>query len=579
LDESQRLGMQQTAMAGLRVRHRSFTPRPALAPVHRKERRMSSSEYTYQSPVDPLTPVEQLAGWFTVATIHVAVGLVLGLVAVHALRGWHLRWTWAAAGLIVVALTRAALGDGTAFTLGAAALCATVRGRRWHREDIETGADMADVAAARIGPLDLARRLVRGIELRRGAIASDGWFRDGRLILGCERDGRAVTIPLGGENGGTHTLVVGATRSGKTVTMTWMAGRAIERAIGAIVLDPKGDCDLRRELRDVARRVGRPFLEWTPRGPSVYNPYARGSETEIADKVLAGERFTEPHYLRQAQRYLGHEVRVLRKAGLEVSLRALVHHLDPSRLERLARSLPESEARAAHDYLDSLTPRQQSDLAGVRDRLAIMAESDIGDLLDPRTPDLERVDLLQAAKSGAVVYFNLEADRRPLLAQMLGAAIVQDLQAMVAALQARPAPTLVMIDEFSAIVPERVVGLFARAGGAGVSLVLGTQELADLRVPGREALLEQIMGNLSVLIAHRQVVSASAELIAGVTEARGVWRTSRHGDGKLTRTRGFEHALRAEQVMSLPRAWAAVVGLADGGRVSIARILSPRHDR
>ena len=81
--------------------------------------------------------------------------------------------------------------------------------------------------------------------------------------------------------------------------------------------------------------------------------------------------------------------------------------------------------------------------------------------------------------------------------------------------------------------------------------MLGTQELSDLRVPGRERLLEQVMGNLSVLIAHRQVVPASAELIASMTETRGVWRTSRHSDGKLTRTRELEDALRAEQIMSL----------------------------
>jgi type IV secretory pathway TraG/TraD family ATPase VirD4 len=251
-----------------------------------------------------------------------------------------------------------------------------------------------------------------------------------------------------------------------------------------------------------------------------------------------------------------------------------VQLLDPSRLEVLARTLPESAAQGVHDYLDSLTKRQQSDLAGVRDRLAIMAESDIGPWLDPRTEGVERLDLLEAVKAQAVVYFNLEADRRPLLAQMLGAAIVGDLQAMVAALQGRAVGTLVVIDEFSAIVPERVVGLFARAGGAGVSLMLGTQELADLRVPGRETLHDQVMGSLSTLIAHRQVVPASAELIASMTETRGVWRTSHHSDGGHTRTRVLEHVLRAEQVMSLPRGWAAVVGLSDGGCVSVTRMFS-----
>jgi hypothetical protein len=539
---------------------------------------MPSSEYDNEPVVNPLAPVEHLVRWATTTTMHLAIGLAIGLIAATVMRRRHLRWTWAAGALALVVLARRILGGDT-LIMGTAALCATVRGRRWHREDVETGADLAEIAAGRHGPLDALRSLARKAEMRWSAVDSECWWRGDRLTVGHERDGRAVTIPLGGVTGGTHTLVVGATRSGKTVTMTWMAAHAIEREMGAIVIDPKGDRDLRSELRRAALAHGRQYVEWSPRGSTIYNPYARGGETEIADKALAGERFTEPHYLRQAQRYLGHEVRVLRKAGIEVSLKALVEHLDTARLELLARSLPESQAAGVHAYLDSLTTRQLSDLAGVRDRLAIMAESDVGPWLDPQTPGASRLDLLQAATARAVVYFDLQADHRPLLAQMLGAAIVGDLQATVADLQGRRAPTFVMIDEFSAIAPERVVGLFARAGGAGMSLVLGTQELADMRVPGRETLLEQIVGNLSVLIAHRQVVPGSAELLAEMTETRGVWRTSRHGDGQFTRTRGLERALRAGQVMGLSQGWAAVIGLSDGGGVSIARMLSVEHRR
>jgi hypothetical protein len=559
---------------------------------------------------NPLEPIEQLAHWLTAAAVHGVLGILIGLIAVRLMHHRHLRWTWAAGTFGVDVIAAPVLGAGASWTLGIAALCAAIRGRRWHREEVRAGADLAELAANRRGPVDALRtlaqrtvpRLIAGWAPKspfagwvaqsmslvggkvgfRGAGGKD-WFRGDRLIVGEEKKGRLVTIPLGAPTGGTHTLVVGATRSGKTVTMTWAAVRAIEHGMGAIVVDPKGDRDLCRELRDAARAVGRQFIEWTPQGPSVYNPYARGSETEIADKVLAGERFTEPHYLRQAQRYLGHEVRTLRKAGLQVGLGALVEHLDPMRLEVLARSLSEPEARGVHDYLDSLTTRQQSDLSGVRDRLAIMAESDIGPWLDPRTKGVERLDLLEAVKGQAVVYFNMEADRRPLLAQMLGAAIVQDLQTMVAALQGRaggtPIGTLVVIDEFAAIVPERIVGLFGRAGGAGVSLMLGTQELADLRVPGRELLLEQVMGNLSSLIAHRQVVPASAELIASMTETRGVWRTSHRSDGGHTRTREHENVLRDEEIRSLPQGWAAVLGLADGGCVSITRMFSVEHHR
>ncbi len=297
---------------------------------------------------------------------------------------------------------------------------------------------------------------------RAGATAaSESWFRGDRLIVGREHDGRRGLDPARRCDGGTHTLVVGATGSGKTVTMTWMAARAIERGMGAIVVDPKGDRDLRRELRDVALAAGRRFIEWTPRGPSVYNPYARGSETEIADKALAGERFTEPHYLRQAQRYLGHEVRALRRRGSRSACRRS-WTTSTRRGWRCSReACPSPAAQGLHDYLDSLTTRQQSDLAGVRDRLAIMAESDIGTLARPANGGHASSSICsRPCRARAVVYFNLEADRRPLLAQMLGAAIVQDLQAMVAALQGRPVPTLVVIDEFSAIV--------ARAGGGSV---------------------------------------------------------------------------------------------------------------
>lgn len=538
---------------------------------------MSSSNSLPQPPVSPLAPLEELSHWLLGTTTHVVLGLAIGATSARLMRRVHLHWSWAAAGLAIVALGQPVLKGATS-ALGIAAVSAIGWGRRWHRDDLDAGTDLAEIASGRRSPLDLLRTLAHTVALRRReAMGADGWFRGEELIVGRDQGGRTVSIPFGGPGGGTHALLVGATGSGKTVTQTWMAVRAIERGMGVIVIDPKGDRGMREQVHLAARAAGRSFLEWTPHGPSVYNPYAHGSETEIADKALAGEPFSEPHYLRQAQRYLGHVVRALRKSGLEVSLQSIVSHLDPARLERLVRTLPESEARATHAYLDSLTTRQQSDLAGVRDRLAILAESDVGAWLDPQCGSGARFDLLDAARARAVVYFKLDSDSRPLLTQMLGAAIVQDLQTTVAALQGRPIPTLVVIDEFSAVAAGQVVGLFGRARSAGFSLVLSTQELADLRMPGRERLLEQVMGNLSVLIAHRQVVPDSTQLIASLAGSRGVWRTSRLGDGRSTRTRVREGVLGPDQLMSLARGWAAVIVLSGDGSSPIARIFSPKH--
>ena len=145
---------------------------------------MPSSEYKDEPAVNPLAPVEQFIHWLTTTTIHLAIGLAIGLIAATVMRGRHLRWTWAAGALVLVVLARRILGSG-ALTLGTAALCATVRGRRWHREDVETGADLADVAAGRNGPLDALRSLARKAEVRWSATGSES------LVARRSADGRS----------------------------------------------------------------------------------------------------------------------------------------------------------------------------------------------------------------------------------------------------------------------------------------------------------------------------------------------------------------------------------------------------
>jgi hypothetical protein len=478
------------------------------------------------------------------------------------MRRASLHWSWAAGALAGIALVHRPLA-GALGTLVVAALTATARGRRWHREDLEAGLDLADAARRRLRPLDAARLAI--VSRRAGR---------GRLTVGEDERGRPVSIPFDGRHGGAHTLVVGATGSGKTVSQSWIAAHAIAAGMAAVVLDPKGDGALRGTLQAAARGAGRRFLEWTPTGPASYNPLAHGEATEIADRLLAGERFSEPHYLRQAQRYLGHAVRALRLAGREPSLAGVVRALDPSCLELLARELPAAPAGEIHAYLDSLSPRQRADLGGVRDRLAIVVESDVGRWLDP-TAGGERLRLPAAVRERAVVYFDLRADSRPLLARMLGAAIVQDLLSTMAGLQRAPIPTLVAIDEFSAVAAERVAGLFGRGRSAGISLLLGAQELADLRPRGHEQLLDQILGNLTTLIAHRQAVPGSAELVSRLGGSRGAWRSTFGEDGRRTRRRASEPLLAPGAIAELPRGCAAVLVLGEARGARLAWMRAP----
>jgi type IV secretory pathway TraG/TraD family ATPase VirD4 len=143
----------------------------------------------------------------------------------------------------------------------------------------------------------------------------------------------------------------------------------------------------------------------------------------------------------------------------------------------------------------------------------------------------------------------------------------------------------VLIDEFSAVAPEQVSRLFGRARSAGISLILGTQELADLK-GAEEGLREQVLGNLEALIAHRQNVPESAELIAAMAGSKPMWITTQqtedgllgHGvSGKGTRRRGYEFEIHPNQIKRLPTGWAAVVTPGSGHRPAVARMHHPRE--
>ena len=118
-----------------------------------------------------------------------------------------------------------------------------------------------------------------------------------------------------------------------------------------------------------------------------------------------------------------------------------------------------------------------------------------------------------------------------------------------------------LVDEFSAVAPGVVVRLFGRGRSAGLSLVLGTQELADLRPPDNPTLADQVLGNITTLIAHRQVVPQSAETLAGVMGTCGAWThtektenwllaSTPSGEGTRTRTRAF--VVRPDTIKRLP---------------------------
>ena len=308
------------------------------------------------------------------------------------------------------------------------------------------------------------------------------------------------------------------------------------------MIDPKGDPALVEWLRAEADRQLLPFSCFSLDRPEhAWNPLASGSPSERADKLIATEEWTEPHYKRLYQRYLLNVLTALDQSARPSDLANVVELLNVDELTVLCRELDDEQlADRIGAYTADLGPNERRDLSGLRHRLALLAESEHGPMLRQHPEAIERVDLLAAISAGGVVCFSLNTSRYPETAKLLGAAVLQDLKAVVGQLEARPAvrrPAVVCVDEFAAFGQDHVLGLFQRARSAGLSLVVATQELADLRRVD-PAFQDQVLGNVATIVAHRQTVPESAELVAEIAGTREVWVRTFHTDDRWTRSRG-----------------------------------------
>jgi conjugal transfer pilus assembly protein TraD len=409
--------------------------------------------------------------------------------------------------------------------------------------------------------------------------------------LGTDPAGRSVSIP--DRALAAHGLILGATGAGKSTTLLSLLGTQIARGRPVVAIDLKGSPTFAQDLAAKAAAAGRPFKLWTIDGNSYWNPLASGNATELKDKLIATERFTEPHYQRAAERYVQLALQVMQEAAPErpITLAGVVSMLEPARLAAATRKLPRERAESVRAYVSNLTPDQISAVRGLASRLAILTESHTGRYLEAPPPGdwPQTVDVRQALESDEVVLFSLNSSSYGQLAGQLGTLAVQDLVTAAGnrlqtagARGVAPRQAIVAIDEFSALGSDNVIALLARGREAGVGVLLATQELADLDRAAR-GLRDQVLGNTSLKIAHRQDVPESATAVARLAGQVKAWDRSYHqqagalgGRVMRTTTRLVDRdAIDQEQIRSLRTGEALVIIKSPESSARITRVQPP----
>jgi type IV secretory pathway TraG/TraD family ATPase VirD4 len=370
-------------------------------------------------------------------------------------------------------------------------------------------------------------------------------IKDIQQDLNTPFDGLTLGVNSSGErviqtdtSAAAHTLVVGASGSGKTTTLMSKARDAVKRGQALIFVDLKGGNDIPQILHKFAKRYGREFKHWTiqpldvaykgpsPEGPACYDPLSRGDATRRKDLLIASRDWSEEFYKIEASNYLQllFHTMILNPKPEVSTLSDVVSLLSPqallSRAERaMEQNIEYSDILSGIESLNDprISQAKRNAIEGLRSQLEVILNSAAGRWLLVN-PNGNNINIKEAAHKGQVIVFSLDSSNYPELAALVANLIIQDLKTVSSELRDDPAssPTQIFIDEFSAIGSDNIIGLINKSRDAGLPVTLSTQALGDLRRVN-EAFLDQLLGIINSFIVHRANKDDDAIVYAGLT--------------------------------------------------------------
>lgn len=363
-------------------------------------------------------------------------------------------------------------------------------------------------------------------------------------IHGVELTEQDIRQPL--PHGEGHTLVLGTTGSGKTRLFDLLVTQAIFRGETVVIIDPKGDQELRDNARRACEVMGQPerFIMMHPSFPDdsicidpLYN-YTRPSEiaSRIASILSAESGFSDP-FVGFGWQTLNNLVNLtlvtnnrptllsltrLLKTGFETLLQqAIVKHAERSGFPDwesrykgyMDRAKPTKRSTTAHavlfynevaelypnDAIDSAIAMYEHDeahfgkmIASLMPIMSMMTAEPYDKLLSPDTEEdhqeteRESYTFQNIIAQKKVLYIGADSMVDPILASAVSSMLVADMTAVAGDIYNFAGDDKntvnLFIDEAEAVVNDPVISLLNKGRGARFRLVVATQTIADFIV-------------------------------------------------------------------------------------------------
>jgi len=296
-------------------------------------------------------------------------------------------------------------------------------------------------------------------------------------------------------------FIVGATRSGKTISLKSLYLQKIREKKATIVIDGKPDFSKIKEYIEYCKANNVKFYGFGCANELAFDFLNNGTPTEIKDKIINLKdeaSWDSDYYKTQAEVYLQTAIEVLKSANDKIYLDDLIEILNPTELNNYKRDVGEKLAKK----IDRVSSTDIKDLKGLANELSLLANSDFGEYLSSNNNDIDSFTLLEAMQDNAFVYFALPSLRYPSFAKVLGKLVVNDLKNL---LYAKPSDLDIFcfFDEFGVFAGEQVLNLVNQGAGLGLHCAFGTQSIADLENRDKQQFKKQFLSNINTLMVHR----------------------------------------------------------------------------
>ena len=326
-----------------------------------------------------------------------------------------------------------------------------------------------------------------------------------------------------------HLLVVGASGYGKTQALISLVAADIANGRGVVFIDLKGDRQLAHKFHELSHRYSRQndfhFFSFEPGASDSYNPLAEGDALSKKDRTFTAGTFgSEEYYKQVAGEALERVLSAMHRRGGALTLQISATRSSSKMVTGWSSNWAEPEDRPQFERdLDHWEDFQRS-VSGLRANLKTFSSDSLRDRL---CQPAATINLHNAHARNQIVYFELNAQMRPIAAAALARMVLEDLKGLAGSLSSYPQrrkPFRVYVDEAGRAVYRGIAELISLCRSAEISLTLSTQSPRDFDT-SEFKVMTQVLQNTATKIIFRQPDPESASLCAELGGTRSTMQT------------------------------------------------------